>query len=85
MPAGTRKEEPHPTSLLSPVEAAKGTRVLSMLQDLRITSGTLMSGMQHQLKRISEGLVPAKIGTKEPRPTRSWDQFRSGLALPSSA
>jgi hypothetical protein len=37
-----------------------------MPQDLRITSGSWVSGMQHQLQRIAECLVPAGIETKEP-------------------
>jgi hypothetical protein len=45
--------------LLNPAEASKGSRVLSMLQDLVITLGSWMSGTQHQLQRIAEGLVPA--------------------------
>jgi hypothetical protein len=53
-----------------------GSRVLSMPQDLGI-------GMQHQLQRIEEGLVTAGTGTEEPCPTRGWDPFRSGPALPS--
>jgi hypothetical protein len=40
--------------------------------------------MQHQLQRITEGLVPAETGTKEPRPTRGWDSFLLGPAQPSS-
>jgi hypothetical protein len=71
--------------LLSSAEAVKGSRVLSMLQDHGITSGTGVSGMQHQLQRISKGLVPAGTGTKEPHPTRGWDPFRLGPAPPSSA
>jgi hypothetical protein len=41
--------------------------------------------MQHQLQRITEGLVPAGTGTKEPRPNRGWDSFWRGPAPPSSA
>jgi hypothetical protein len=40
-----------------------------MLQDLRITSGSWVSGTQHQLQRIEEGFVPARTGTKEPHQT----------------
>jgi hypothetical protein len=56
--------------LLSPVEIAKDSRVLSMPQDLGITLGSWVSGMQHQLKRTEEGLVLAGTGTNEPCPTR---------------
>jgi hypothetical protein len=79
-------DDPHPPIFpLSPSEAAKGSRVLSTLQDLRITSGSWVSGMQHQLQRIVEGLVPAGTGTKKPRLTRGCNPFRSGPALPFSA
>ena len=71
--------------LLSPVESTKGSRVLSMMQDLGITLGSWVSRMQHQLQRITEGLVPVGTGTEEPHPTRGWDPFRSGAARPSSA
>jgi hypothetical protein len=70
--------------LLSPVEVAKGFRVLFMLQDLGITLGSWVGGMQHQHQRTEEGLVPAGTGTKEPCPTRGWDPFRLGPAPPSS-
>lgn len=70
--------------LLNPEEAAKGPRILSMLQDLGIILRSQVSGTQHQLQRIAEGLVPAGTGTEEPRPTRGWDPPRSGPALPSS-
>lgn len=69
---------------LNPVEAARSPRVLSMPQDLRITWGSRVSGAQHQLQRITEGLVPERTGTKEPHWTRGWDLFRSGSPLPSS-
>jgi hypothetical protein len=55
---------------LNPAEDAQGSRGLSMPQDLRITSGSRVSGTQHQLQRIAEVLVPAGTGTKEPRPNR---------------
>ena len=98
VPAGTETEEPHQTRgwdpfwlrplpaifLLSPAEAAKGSRVLSMLQDIGITLGKRVSGTQYQLQRIVEGLVPTGTGAKEPRPTRGWDPFRSGPAPPST-
>jgi hypothetical protein len=71
--------------LLSPAEAAKGYRVLSMQQDIWISSGSQVSATQLQLYRITEGLVPAGTGTEEPCPTRGWDPFRSGPAPPSSA
>jgi hypothetical protein len=71
--------------LLNPAEAAKGSRVLSMLEDLRITLGSLVSGTQHQLQRTAEVLVPARTETEEPRPARGWDPFRSGPVMPSSA
>ena len=61
--------------LLSSREAAKGCRVLSKPQNLRITSGSRVSGMQHQLQRIEEGLVPAGTETEEPHQTRGWDPF----------
>jgi hypothetical protein len=70
--------------LLSPAEATKDSRVLSTPQGIRLTSGTRVSGMQHQLQRIAEGLVPALIGTKEPCRTRGWDSLRSGPVPPSS-
>jgi hypothetical protein len=70
---------------LNPTEATKGSRVLSMLQDLGIISGLQVSGKQHQLQRITEGLVPAGTETKEPCLTRGQDPFQSGPALPSSA
>jgi hypothetical protein len=69
---------------LNPPEATKGPRVLSIPQDLGITTASRVSGTQHQLQTIMEGLVPAGTGTKEPHPTRGWDPFRSGPALPSS-
>ena len=76
----------HPAILfLSPAEAAKGSRVLFMLQDIGITSGTRASGTQHQLQRIVEGLVPAGTGKEELHLTRDWDPFRLGPATPSSA
>jgi hypothetical protein len=56
-----------------------------MPQDLGITLGSWVSGMQHQLQRIMKGLVLAGTGTKEPYSTRGWDPFRSGPASPSSA
>jgi hypothetical protein len=71
-------------SLLSPAEATKGSRVLSMPQDLGITSGSQVNGTQHQLQRIAKGIVLAGTGTKEHHPTRGWDEFRSGPAPPSS-
>jgi hypothetical protein len=71
--------------LLSPEEATKGFRVLSTPQDLGITSGSRVSGTQHQLQRIAEGLVPAGTGTKEPCPTRGWDLFQLRPHPPSSA
>jgi hypothetical protein len=37
-----------------------------MPQDMGITLGSLVNGMQHQLQRIAEGLVPAETGAKEP-------------------
>ena len=52
--------------LLSPAGATKGPRVLSTPQDLGITSGLLVSGTQHQLQRLSKGLVPAGTGMEEP-------------------
>jgi hypothetical protein len=52
-----------PAICLNPVEATKGSRVLSMLQYLCITSGSRASGTQHQLQTIVEGLAPAGIGT----------------------
>jgi hypothetical protein len=53
-------------SLLSPAEAAEGSRVLFILQDLGITLGSLwVSGTQNKLQRIAEGLVPVGTGTKE--------------------
>ena len=76
VPEGTGMEEPHqtrgwdpfgsgpPPPSLSQEESAKGCRVFSMLQDLRITLGPQVSGTQHQLQRITEGLVPAGTGTK---------------------
>jgi hypothetical protein len=67
------------------LEATKGPRVLSTPQDLRINSGSVVSGTQQQLQRIVEGPVTAGIATKEPRPTRGWDPFLSGPAPPSSA
>ena len=69
----------------NPVEAPKGSRVLSILQDLRITSGSQVSGMQHLLQRIAEGLVPAGTGTKEHIQPECWDLFRSRPDPPSSA
>jgi hypothetical protein len=43
-----------------------------------------VSGTQPQHQRIEEGHWPAGKGKEEPYPTRSWDTFRSGPALPSS-
>jgi hypothetical protein len=69
------------TFLLSPAEAAKGSRVLSMPQDL----GIMGEWKATSASKTAEGLVPAGTGTKDPIPTRSWDPFRSGPAPPSSA
>jgi hypothetical protein len=60
---------------LNPAEAAKGSRVLFTPQELGITSGSLVSGTQHQLQRTVEGLVLAGKGTKEPHQIRGWDTF----------
>lgn len=68
--------------LLNLTEATRGPRVLSIFQDLRITSESWLSGMQHQVQRIKEDLVPAEVGTEEPHPTRGWDPFSSGPAQP---
>ena len=62
--------------LPEPEEPAKNPRGLSTLQDLRITSGSQVSGTQHQLQRMGEGLVPAGTGAKEPHLTRGWDPFQ---------
>jgi hypothetical protein len=48
--------------LLSPVEAAKGSRVLSMPQDLGITGEWNTTSAS----RITEGLVPAETGQRNP-------------------
>jgi hypothetical protein len=65
-------------------EATKVCRVLSVSQDLGITLGSRVSGTQHQLQRIEEGLVPAVTGSKESCTTRGWDPFWLGPALWSS-
>ena len=70
---------------LNPVEAARSPRVLSMPQDLRITWGSRVSGAQHQLQRVQEGLVQWGQGWRSPARHRGWDPVRSGPALPSSA
>jgi hypothetical protein len=61
---------------LNPVEAAKDPRGLSTPQHIRITSGSPVSGTQHQIQRITKGLVPAGTGTKEPCLTRGWGLFQ---------
>jgi hypothetical protein len=53
-----------------------------MLQDLGITSGTRVSGMQHQLQRIVEGLVPAGTGKKEPHPDQRLGSVLVGVTHP---
>ena len=68
--------------LLSPAEATKDSRVLSTPQGIRLTSGTRVSGMQHQLQRIAEGLVPAGTGTEELHSTRGWDWVGPGWGHP---
>jgi hypothetical protein len=84
LPAGTGTKEPCPIQtlgsfqvpattaifLLSPEEATKGSRVLSTRQDLRITLGSQVSGMKHQLQGIVEGQEPAGTGTGESLLTR---------------
>ena len=98
VPAGTGMEEPPPDQwlgsdqvraipaifLLNPGEDSKMSRVFSMPQVLGITSGSQVSGSQHQLQRIVEGLVPAGTGMEEPCLTRGWDPFRLEPAQPSS-
>jgi hypothetical protein len=64
--------------LLNQAESIKGARMLSTSQGLWISSGSWVSGMQHQLQRIAEGLMPARTGREEPCPTRGWDKFWSG-------
>ena len=54
--------------LLNLAETTKGPRGLFTQQVLGITSGSLVSGTQHQLQRIPEGPVPPGTGTKEPHP-----------------
>jgi hypothetical protein len=71
--------------LLSRVEVTKVSRVFSTLQYLGITSGSWVSGTQHQVQRIAEGLVTSGTGTKDPLLTRGWEPFRYGPAPPSSA
>jgi hypothetical protein len=71
--------------LLNPAEATRGPRVLSMIQDLWITSGSQVSGAQHQLGRVKEGLVPAGAGMEGYLLTKGWEPFRLGPAKPSSA
>jgi hypothetical protein len=48
----------------------------------RRTSGSRVSGVQHQLQRILKSLVLAGTWKKEPRPTRGWDLFQSGQHPP---
>jgi hypothetical protein len=68
---------------LNLAEATKNPRGFSIPEDLRITSAAHVSGTQHQLQRISEGLLPAGTRTREHHTTRGWDIFQSGLAPPS--
>jgi hypothetical protein len=63
------------TFILSSALASQGFRVLSTPQNLRITSGSLVSGMQHQLQRITEGLLPAGKWMEESHQTRDWGPF----------
>lgn len=67
--------------LLIPVEASKGSRVLSMPQDLGITGEWNATSAPMNCG----GSCAGRNRKKEPCLTRDWDQFRLGPALPSSA
>ena len=70
--------------LLNSAESTKGMRVLSMLQDLGITSGLQVSGTQHQLRESWEVLVPAETGAKEPARPESGIHSSQGHRPPPS-
>jgi hypothetical protein len=52
--------------LLSSVGAAKGSRVLSTPQDVGITLGSRVSGMQHQLQESQRVLCRQEQGQRNP-------------------
>jgi hypothetical protein len=68
--------------LLSPAEAAKGSRVLPTFQNLGITSGSLVSGTQHQLQIIMEVLCQQEQGQRNS--TRPEAGIHSGLDSPQT-
>jgi hypothetical protein len=62
--------------IITTSNAQNKERILKAVRDStpRIL-GSLMSRTQHLFQRISEGLMPAGTGKKEPHPTRGWDSF----------